>query len=237
MKKFFMLCSLLVASVANAAPASHQQIEKALKNLGIEQAEIQPAPIAGLKTVIAPSMVLYVSEDGKYVLQGPLYDISQEQPLNVTNQLLVTRLESLKHQMIIFKAPQEKHIVTVFTDITCGYCHKLHNQMAEYNALGITIRYLAFPRQGMEADSARDMKSIWCNSNRNKVFNSAMKGNRVPMVSCDIDISQHYQLGVQFGVKGTPAIILANGVVIPGYQEPAQLSELLESFVTQAAKK
>ena len=91
-----------------------------------------------------------------------MYDVSGAQPVNVTNQLLVGKLNALSNEMIVYKAPKEQHVITVFTDITCGYCHKLHEQMSDYNALGITVRYLAFPRQGLQSQAEQDMKAIWC---------------------------------------------------------------------------
>ncbi|MBE1043779.1 bifunctional protein-disulfide isomerase/oxidoreductase DsbC, partial [Escherichia coli] len=162
MKKGLMLLSLLVASVTSAAHADDAAIKKALASLGIQQADVQPSPVNGLKTVLTDSGVLYASEDGKHILQGPLFDVSGKEPVNVTNQLLGSKMDALKDQMIVYKAPKEKHVITVFTDITCGYCHKLHQQMKEYNDLGITVRYMAFPRQGLASQAEKDMQSIWC---------------------------------------------------------------------------
>lgn len=130
--------------------------------------------------------------------------------------------------MIIFKSPQEKHVVTVFTDITCGYCHKLHEQIKDYNALGITIRYLAFPRQGLNSQTERDMASVWCSANPKDAFTQAMNGGNVQPATCDIDISKHYTLGVQYGIQGTPALLLDNGTLIPGYQSPKELAAILD---------
>ena len=187
---------------------------KALASLGIQQADVQPSPVNGLKTVLTDSGVLYASEDGKHILQGPLFDVSGKEPVNVTNQLLSSKMDALKDQMIVYKAPKEKHVITVFTDITCGYCHKLHQQMKEYNDLGITVRYLAFPRQGLASQAEKDMKSIWCTADKAKAFDAAMKGDAISPATCKTDISKHYELGVQFGIQGTPAIILENGMMI-----------------------
>ncbi|VEA69834.1 Thiol:disulfide interchange protein DsbC precursor [Serratia rubidaea] len=118
MKKGLMLLSLLVASVTGSAHADDAAIKSALGSLGIKQADVQPSPVAGLKTVLTDSGVLYVSEDGKHVLQGPLYDVSGKEPVNVTNKLLGSKLDALKDQMIVYKAAKEKHVITVFTDIT-----------------------------------------------------------------------------------------------------------------------
>ena len=228
---------LLIASVSGFAQADDAAIQQSLKKLGLEQTEIQPSPLAGFKTVLSESGVLYVSDDGKHMIQGPLYDVSGAQPVNVTNQLLMKHLNALEKEMIIYKAPQEKYVITVFTDITCGYCHKLHEEMSDYNALGITVRYLAFPRAGLQSQPEQDMKAIWCAKDRNKAFDDAMNGKGVKPASCDIDIANHYALGVQFGVTGTPAIVLSNGYVVPGYQGPKEMKEFLDAHQKQTAGK
>jgi len=107
MKKGLMLLSLLVASVTGAAHADDAAIQKALGSLGIQQADVQPSPVNGLKTVLTDNGVLYVTEDGKHILQGPLYDVSGKEPVNVTNQLLTGKLEALKDQMILYNAPKQ----------------------------------------------------------------------------------------------------------------------------------
>ncbi|OMQ22194.1 bifunctional protein-disulfide isomerase/oxidoreductase DsbC [Serratia oryzae] len=237
MKKGVMLLSMLVASFTGAVHADDAAIQQALGSLGIKQADVQPSPAAGLKTVLTENGVLYITEDGKHVLQGPLYDVSGAEPVNVTNQLLVTKLEALKDQMIVYKAANEKHVITVFTDITCGYCHKLHEQMKEYNELGITVRYLAFPRQGLNSQAEKDMQSIWCSADKAKAFDAALKGDAISPATCKTDISKHYALGVQFGVQGTPAIVLQNGMLIPGYQGPKEMAAMLDAHAASAAKK
>ncbi|MBQ4772940.1 bifunctional protein-disulfide isomerase/oxidoreductase DsbC [Pectobacterium carotovorum subsp. carotovorum] len=235
MKKGLLLLSLLVATATNFAHADDAAIKQTLTRLDMQGAEILPSPMAGMKTVITDSGVLYISEDGKHLLQGPLYDVSGTTPVNTTNKILIGKLDALQEQMIVYKAAQEKHVITVFTDITCGYCHKLHEQMKDYNALGITVRYLAFPRQGMKSPAAKDMQSIWCVADRNKAFDSAMKGDAISAATCKTDIAAHYQLGIQFGVQGTPAIVLQDGMVVPGYQGPKEMLAMLEAH--KASKK
>ncbi|CNK11326.1 bifunctional protein-disulfide isomerase/oxidoreductase DsbC [Yersinia aldovae] len=235
MKRSLLLLPMLIAALTGLAHADDATIQQTLKKLDIQQADILPSPIPGLSTVITESGVLYISADGKHLLQGPLYDVSGPQPVNVTNQMLLKKLEALSGEMIVYKAPQEKHVITVFTDITCGYCRKMHEQMKDYNALGITVRYLAFPRQGLKSQAEQDMRSIWCMADRNKSFSDAMKGGAVSPATCKIDISKHYQLGVQFGIQGTPAIVLQNGTLIPGYKEPKEMLQMLNAH--QASSK
>lgn len=235
MKKSLMLLSLLVTSVTSAADADDVAIKKALDSLGIQQANVRPSSVKGLKTVLTDSGVLYMSEDGKHILHGPLYDISGKVPLNVTNQLLVTQLEALQDQAIVYKAPKEKHVITVFIDSSCSYCHKLHGQMREYNDLGITVRYLAFLHQRRGSQIEKDMQSIWCSADKAKAFDAVMKGDVVSPATCKTDISKHYALGMQFGIQGTPAIILENGMIISGYQSPKEMAAILK--VSQVATK
>lgn len=229
MKKSLLLLPMLMAALSGVANADDSAIQQTLKKLDIQQADIQPSPIPGISTVMTESGVLYISADGKHLLQGPLYDVSGDQPINVTNQALLKKLEALSSEMIVYKVPEEKHVITVFTDITCGYCRKLHEQMKDYNALGITVRYLAFPRQGLSSQAEKDMRSIWCMADRNKAFDDAMKNNDISPATCKTDISKHYQLGVQFGIQGTPAIVLQNGTIVPGYQGPKEMLQMLNA--------
>lgn len=237
MKKGLLMFTLLAATLSGAAHADNAAIKQSLAKLGVQNTDIQPSPVAGMSTVLTDSGVLYVTDDGKHVIQGPMYDVGGAQPVNVTNALLVGKLNALEKEMIIYKAPQEKHVITVFTDITCGYCHKLHEEMSDYNALGITVRYLAFPRQGLQSQTEQDMKAIWCAKDRNKALDDAMAGKGVPTASCNLDISKHYTLGVQFGVNGTPAMVLSNGYVLPGYQGPKELKAFLDEHQKQTSGK
>ncbi len=197
--------------------------------MGIKAENISPSQLSDISAILTEHGIIYMSNDGKYLLQGPLYDISGSTPKNISNQVLVKKLDALNNQMIVYKAPKEKHVVTVFTDITCGYCRKLHENMQEYNDLGITVRYLAFPRHGLQHQSAKDMQSIWCSATPNKSLNAVFKGEKVsPIKECKTDIAKQYQLGLQFGVQGTPAIVLKDGSVLGGYLPPKDLLATLE---------
>ena len=237
MKKGLLMFTLLAASLSGAAHADSAAIKQSLAKLGVQSTDIQPSPVSGMSTVLTDSGVLYVTEDGKHIIQGPMYDVSGAQPVNVTNQLLMKNLNALEKEMIVYKAPKEQHVITVFTDITCGYCHKLHEQMSDYNALGITVRYLAFPRQGLESQAEQQMKAIWCAKDKKKAFDDVMAGKAATPASCDIDIADHYALGVQLGVSGTPAIVLSNGTLVPGYQPPKEMKEFLDEHQKMTSGK
>ena len=171
--------------------------------------------------------ILYVSEDGKYVLQGKLFELNGNKIVDVSAKALMATLESYKNEMIVYPAKNEKHVVTVFMDITCGYCHKLHSQIKEYNDLGITLRYLAFPRKGMDK-TAEQMEAIFTAKDKAYALNEAEKGNLPTQLKTPNIVKKHYDLGVQFGVRGTPSIVTSTGELIGGYLAPKELLAALE---------
>ncbi|WP_369789775.1 bifunctional protein-disulfide isomerase/oxidoreductase DsbC [Rouxiella sp. WC2420] len=231
MKKSVMMLALLASGLSNIAHADEAAMKATFSKIGLENAEVSASPVKGLKAVTTPQGVIYVSEDGKYVLQGPLYDVSGERPVNLSNQALITKLNALQNEMIVYKAAKEQRVITVFTDITCGYCHRLHQQLKGYNDLGITVRYLAFPRAGLDSPTEKQMQSIWNTGNRNKALDEAMRGEEVSPIAktadSKVDISKHFELGQQLGVTGTPAVILEDGTLVPGYQPPAAMAAML----------
>ncbi|PHM64820.1 bifunctional protein-disulfide isomerase/oxidoreductase DsbC [Xenorhabdus stockiae] len=228
MKKIAFCLSLILTAFTGNAFADNSMINQSLSNMGLKAESISPSGIAGVSSVLTQHGTIYLSNDGHYMFQGPLYDISSKIPKQIVNKSLVEKLEALKGQMIIYKAPKEKYVVTVFTDITCGYCRKLHENMKEYNDEGITVRYLAFPRHGLEHQSAKDMQSIWCSAKANKALDAAFKGDKIsPIESCKKDIAKHYELGLQFGINGTPAIVLKDGTLISGFLPPKDLAKAL----------
>ncbi len=229
MKRILLLAGLF-ASFTSIASVNDKTIETALKKYNMTAESIKPSPIVGLNTVVTANGVVYVTDDGKYLLEGPIYDISTKTPTNITNKSLMKKIDDLKDEMIVFKAPKEKYVVTVFTDITCGYCKKLHSSVNEMNDKGITVRYLAFPRQGLQHESAKQMASIWCNALPQKALTDAFKGESVAMIdNCKIDFSRHMQVGKLFGLTGTPAILLDDGQLISGYLSADALAKALDN--------
>ncbi|MFT6703397.1 MAG: thiol:disulfide interchange protein DsbC, partial [Pseudomonadales bacterium] len=120
--------------------------------LGMQISSIGDAPVSGLLQIMTEKGLFYTSQDGKYLLQARIYNI-EDGMRNITEEALgsvrLGGLEEFKDAVIEYKANNEKYVVNIFTDITCGYCRKLHNEMKQYNDLGITVRYLAFPRGGI----------------------------------------------------------------------------------------
>ena len=230
------LClSLAVAPMLFAAPAGDYDAlkQQLTKRLGIEIITLKDAPVDGLLEAVTSHGILYVSKDGTKLMQGTIYDL-QDGMNNLTEAAMAKpRLEKLKpfeDQMLVYKAKNEKHVVTVFTDITCGYCRKLHHQMKEYNERGITIRYMAYPRAGVPSKVADEMESIWCSKDPKKAMDDAKTGKDVPLATCDADVNAQYQLGVSFGISGTPSLILEDGTMLPGYMPPAQLYQAVSQI-------
>lgn len=223
-----VLTALSLVLISMNSMADDVAIIKSLKQLGAEKVEVKPSPVKGLKTAITDQGILYVSEDGEYVLQGKLYELNGDKAIDVSSSALMGTLESYKNEMIVYPAKNEKHVVTVFMDITCGYCHKLHSQIKEYNDLGITMRYLAFPRKGMDK-TAEQMEAIFTAKDNAYALNEAEKGNLPQQLKTPNIVKKHYELGIQFGVRGTPSIVTSNGEMIGGYMSPKELLAALES--------
>ncbi|MGP1924659.1 MAG: bifunctional protein-disulfide isomerase/oxidoreductase DsbC [Arsenophonus sp. NEOnobi-MAG3] len=232
MKKNIVWLIGFLLAVSYSVLADDVAIKRTLNKIGIETENINPSPIVGLSIVITNQGLVYVTEDAKYLLEGPIYDLSSQMPVNITNQILGKKIEAMTDQMIIFKAQEEKYLVTVFTDVTCGYCKKFHQDIEEYNKKGITVRYLAFPRNGLQQESAKIMTSIWCSANPQKALTDALKGERVfPIGKCKtVDIAAQFNIGHMLEINGTPALVLEDGTIIPGYMDADDLIKWLEKL-------
>jgi thiol:disulfide interchange protein DsbC len=221
----------LVLSDVNADEAAiRQAMTKSMPSVKVDS--VKPAVVKGLFEVLVGANIYYVSEDGKYLLQGRLVDVAArkdltEAKLNVTRKLAIEKMGQAN--MIVFKPKITKYTVTIFTDIDCGYCRKLHSEIDQYLAQGITIQYLFFPRAGKGSDSYNKAVSVWCAEDRNVALTAAKKDQKLPEKTCDNPIDEHMQLAAEFDVKGTPMIISENGNVYPGYLPAKQLVEALEN--------
>lgn len=229
-KLLLLAAACITAFTATVYGATEEKvIRDTLEKYDMSVEAIKPSPIVGLNVVETTTGIVYITDDGKYLLQGPIYDMSGKNPVNISNQPLMKKIEALKNEMIIFKAPREKYVVTVFTDISCGYCKKLHESVGELNSKGVTVRYLAYPRQGVDSDVGKKMASIWCNGLPQKALTQAFKGDEIAMIDgCKIDLSKHMNVGNLFKVTGTPAIILPDGQMLPGFLKPDALIQLLD---------
>ena len=142
--------------------------------------------------------------------------------------MLFKKLNTFTDQMIIYPAKNEKYVVTAFMDITCHYCHLLYSKKKEYNDLGITLRFLAFPRAGLDNQTARQMEAIWQAADRNQALDKAENGDLPKELKTPDIVAKHYALGRQYGVRGTPSIVTDSGEMIGGYLPPKELLAALE---------
>lgn len=188
-----------------------------------------------IEVAITDGPVLYATRDGRFLLlNGDLLSVSETNVLNWTEQRRSReRIELIGNvdidDMIVF-SPSEpaKGYINVFTDITCGYCRKLHLEMDDLNRRGVEVRYLAFPRGGLESDGARQLATAWCSRNRESTLTSLKAGVELPVNECDGNpVAEHYALGNRLGVRGTPAIVTSDGQLIPGYRPAADIAAML----------
>ena len=198
---------------------------------GQEPDTVRDAPVKGLYEVVIGPQLYYLSEDGRYVVNGSVIDLDQGADVTEPRRAEI-RVDSVdavgEENMVIFAPESEvKHTVTVFTDIDCGYCRKLHNEIAQYNDAGIRVRYLFFPRSGPETESYFKAVSVWCADDRLDAMTLSKQGVAIDQRTCQNPVNAHYELGRSIGVSGTPAILTESGQLIPGYLPAARLSEAL----------
>jgi len=228
-----LLTAALFFGAANADPDREDFLRKAITDVfpDVEVTRIKPSPIPGLYEVMLGTEMIYLSEDGRYILQGDLIDLGEKINLSEQEREAARKrvLESIPaSETIDFVPDAAQHTVYVFTDITCGYCQLFHRDMAELNGRGVAVRYLAFPRAGVDSESFRDMESVWCAADPNEAMTLAKGGRPVKPAQCDNPVQRQYELGQTLGVRGTPAIYLENGREMPGYIPPDELVQALQ---------
>ena len=225
-----VLILLAVAGVARAGDevtdAIRTQLAKVYPDAG--KGDIMASPVPGLFELRLGPQIVYVSADGRFLIRGDVFDTKDNR--NITDARRgAARLAAVnsvgEDRMVIFNPKQVKHTITVFTDVDCGYCRKLHRQVAEYLAQGIRIRYMFFPRSGPNTDSWFKAEKVWCSADRNDALTRAKLGEVLTAKQCTPNpVQQHYSLGRQFGIEGTPAIVLESGELVPGYLSPRELT-------------
>ena len=237
----------VVAAVAFAQPrpaapaatpagdaALRAAIQKAVPGVVIDS--IKPSIIPGYREVAIGGRIVYVSADGKYLIQGSLMELASRDNLTMVSEGALRRgvLDAVpRERRIIFSPAKPKYRLTVFTDIDCGFCRKMHTQIAEYNKAGISIEYLFFPRAGENSEAWNKAVNVWCAPNRQKALTDAKADRPVPKKTCSNPIAKDYELGKQVGVDGTPAIYGPDGTQLGGYLSPA---DMLAKLNRQAAR-
>lgn len=231
------LTLLALAPFTHAAdPTPDAAARQALQTL-VPQAKIdaiEAAPMPGYRQVIVGGQMVYVSDDGKYLLQGTLFDAKARRDLTAGRLALESKKKvdavPAAERIVFAPAGKPKYKVTVFTDIDCGYCRKLHSEIAQINQLGIQVDYLFFPRSGPGTPSFDKAVSVWCAKDRKAAFTAAKAGVEPAPLKCDNPIGEEFTLGTQVGVNGTPTIIAPDGSRLGGYMPPDQLLARLQAL-------
>ena len=237
MKKFIqtlVVASLLFSTSANAdvdKSALAKLLMERMPSLTVAESNISPSAIKGLYEVMVGANIYYVSANGRYLIQGRMFDLIDkkdltEEKLAVAKAALINAVSL--DEMIIFQAPMQKYVINIFTDIDCGYCRKLHSEIDQYMAEGITVHYLFFPRAGKDSESYNKAVSVWCAGDRNAALTGAKSNkNPPPEKTCDNPVDEHMALGDELGVRGTPMMISPKGMIYPGYMPAKKLAEAL----------
>jgi thiol:disulfide interchange protein DsbC len=226
-----------LALLGGMAQADTKAVGDALKQAlpTIKPDAINPSPIKGIYEVVVGARLFYVSEDGRYLIQGSMVDLKSREDLT-EKKLSEARLGALQklgtEQMIVFKPKILKHVAYVFTDIDCGYCRKLHSEIDQYLREGIEIRYLFFPRAGKDSDSYHKAVTVWCAKDRNAALTKAKNGENLARKQCDNPIDEHMALATAMGTNGTPMIVTEKGAILPGYVPAAQLTKVMDEKPT-----
>ena len=201
-------------------------IERTFPGLGITS--FKETGVAGVLEFNIGAQVLYVTEDGRFLFKGNIFDLITQENLTEKAEK-VSRVSTLdtfgEDNMLVYKAKDHKRYITVFTDVDCPYCRKLHDEVGEYLKNGISVRYMFLPFKGK--NSFDKSVSIMCSKTPLAAMNNAKQGRKISSVTCEHPIKQHMQLGQEFGIRGTPAIIIDNGEMLPGYRPVADVTKMM----------
>ncbi len=236
---FFLLCSQALWAASANQNTEMDKLQNVLQErLGDNVVDaIAPSPVPGLYEIMIGPRIFYVSADGRYLLNGSLKDMTTGKDLT-EEKMAVARRRAVdavgENNMLVFGNGDEKYTVDVFTDVDCGYCRKLHSQIEDYNKEGIRIRYMFYPRAGLNSSSAEKAVSVWCSDDRKQAMTLAKQGQQIPRKVCENPVSEHYHLGQLVGVRGTPALVLEDGRLLSGYLPPKKLRRRLDALAATA---
>lgn len=241
MKKYAGWVVLLVGfllssqSLADARDLIREQLHKADPRIPIKS--IEAAPLSGMYEVLLESgELLYAHEQGEYFLVGHLFRIDDQGLVNVTeqsqNQMRIDALsEVAAEHMITYPAKGEtKTTLRIFTDVDCPYCRQLHDEVEALNEMGVEVSYLAFPRGGPNTATYRTMVTIWCGETaeeRNTLMDRVKAGSTIENKTCENPVVEQLMLGQKLGVSGTPAMVMEDGTLIPGYMPAGRIAQML----------
>lgn len=228
--------TVMITAPVMAAGTPEARVRDVLTKLNPRVAidRIGPAPFPGFREVVANGQVVYVSNDGKFMLQGGLLDIENRKDLS-EEAMAKVRAEVLKalpvsDRIVFAPTGKPKHTVVVLTDIECGYCRKFHNEIAEYTKRGIEVEYMAFPRAGIGSPDFNKMVAVWCADDRRKAMTDAKNDRAVAAKNCTNPVTMQHAAGIRMGLTGTPMILTLDGVQLGGYLPPEALQQRLDKL-------
>lgn len=226
------------AAVASGDP----RIALAAKIPGAKPEDLRATPVAGIYEITHGTDISYISADGAYVFAGDMYKVSDSSEFPNLSEVRRRELrlgllaKVPESEMLVFGPASATHTITVFTDIDCPWCRQMHSQIAEYNKLGVRVRYLFYPRSGPDTESWSKADTVWCSADRKAAFTRAKLGNKMDLKPCaGSPVARDYQLGRDIGITGTPGVVLASGELIPGYLSPPQLIAHLKQAAAEAS--
>jgi thiol:disulfide interchange protein DsbC len=234
--------ALAVSAVADPAKPDAAKADPRLAiahKLEVELEAIRPSGLPGIYEVARGAEVLYVSSDGRYALSGDLFETGSGRNLT-EHRRTEARALALRavpdSDAIIFAPEKPRYSVTVFTDVDCGYCRALHKNIAEYNRLGVRVKYLFFPRTGPGTESWHKAEAVWCAPDRREALTRAKAGAQMPAsAACGATpVARSYELGQELGIRGTPGIFTDRGDYLPGFMTPAELVKRLKELEAPA---
>ncbi|WP_290788346.1 DsbC family protein [Halomonas sp.] len=231
----FLATTLAVPLLAQADSTERLAERLAVNGQPMPVQSVSETPVAGLFAVrLETGERFYSDAEGRHFLVGDLYENGEQGLVNLTEQgrngERAERLAEVPEaERVIFRgAGESRAAVVVFTDTTCPYCRQLHEEVPRLNELGIEVHYLAFPRTGMNAQGARTMQQIWCDANPSEAMSAAKRQESLSgAADCDNPVEAQYHLGLELGVQGTPAIVMPDGRLVPGYVPAERLAAML----------
>ena len=231
MKIFFIILILIFAFDAKSDELLISSKINAVLPEGMSVQSVKESMIENLYVVdIGDLQPIYASKNGEFFFYGELYAVNGNMLLNTTKDEINLKRKNIldaaltEDDFITFKSDNEKHRVIIFTDVDCGYCRKFHNEINDFNDLGITVNYVAFPRSGLASDSYNKIVTAWCSTAPKDTLTKMKEGVDVQLSMCqNHPVEKHFLLGQKIGITGTPAIIKSNGELLPGYLPPEEL--------------
>ncbi|HZF26570.1 MAG TPA: DsbC family protein [Steroidobacteraceae bacterium] len=233
-------CLGVAIAWAADAPPVDPRVDIAKKIPGAKVEQLKPTPIPGMYEFARGTDIGYVTSDGRYFFGGDLYDIKEgvnltDQRRNDARRVLLDTLSD--SEMIVFSPKEPKYTITVFTDVDCGYCRKLHSEIADLNRRGVRVRYAFYPREGPGSESWKVAEAVWCSANRQDALTRAKRGEEIKAKDCGATpVAREYQMALDLNVHGTPGIFTPEGDYISGYLPPAQLVAHLKSLKEDSQK-